>query len=210
MYEGLRFKVSLRFPPSYPHTAPTVTFDSKCFHPNVDDHGNICLDILKVRLSLHGSGWPHQNNSALTLPAPSRKRACNGAGFVGTRPRTNGPPSTTYRRSCCRCRASWEVRLAGVAHLGQRLRSLTTTDGPSRPARELSVPPSEPNNASPLNVYAAELWANQTGALGAMRLTPPCVVACSSRAAPASPTRLRASRVQTGPPGQVHASRGVI
>lgn len=49
-YEGLTFKLCLKFPASYPYTAPTVTFESRCFHPNVDDSGNICLDILKVRL----------------------------------------------------------------------------------------------------------------------------------------------------------------
>ncbi len=49
MYEGLTFKLSLKFPANYPFTAPTVTFDTPCFHPNVDEAGNICLDILKVR-----------------------------------------------------------------------------------------------------------------------------------------------------------------
>ena len=47
-YEGLTFKLSLKFPAGYPYSAPTVTFESKCFHPNVDEAGNICLDILKV------------------------------------------------------------------------------------------------------------------------------------------------------------------
>ena len=49
MYEGLTFKLSLKFPTSYPYEAPQVTFQTPCFHPNVDQYGNICLDILKVR-----------------------------------------------------------------------------------------------------------------------------------------------------------------
>lgn len=50
-YEGLRFKISLQFPQSYPYTAPRVTFVSPMWHPNVDMSGNICLDILKDQWS---------------------------------------------------------------------------------------------------------------------------------------------------------------
>lgn len=48
VYEGLQFKLSISFPSNYPFTAPTIKFDTPCFHPNVDMQGNICLDILKV------------------------------------------------------------------------------------------------------------------------------------------------------------------
>jgi len=51
VYEGLRYKLVLTFPPSYPYTPPNVTFDTMCFHPNVDQYGNICLDILKEKWS---------------------------------------------------------------------------------------------------------------------------------------------------------------
>ncbi|KAJ2550843.1 Ubiquitin-conjugating enzyme E2 C [Coemansia sp. RSA 1933] len=50
-YEGLKYKLCLRFPADYPFTAPTITFETPCWHPNVDDHGNICLDILKEKWS---------------------------------------------------------------------------------------------------------------------------------------------------------------
>eukprot|EP01105_Mastigella_eilhardi_P006574 TRINITY_DN18106_c0_g1_i1.p2 TRINITY_DN18106_c0_g1~~TRINITY_DN18106_c0_g1_i1.p2 ORF type:complete len:171 (+),score=48.55 TRINITY_DN18106_c0_g1_i1:22-534(+) len=50
-YEALTFRLTLRFPADYPFTAPTVTFDTPCFHPNVDAAGNICLDILKDKWS---------------------------------------------------------------------------------------------------------------------------------------------------------------
>lgn len=46
-YEGHTYKLSMQFPLSYPFTAPTVRFETPCFHPNVDEYGNICLDILK-------------------------------------------------------------------------------------------------------------------------------------------------------------------
>eukprot|EP00850_Spirogloea_muscicola_P011882 SM000075S21971 [mRNA] locus=s75:384172:385622:- [translate_table: standard] len=51
VYEGLTYKLSLRFPGEYPFKAPTVKFDTYCFHPNVDQYGNICLDILKEKWS---------------------------------------------------------------------------------------------------------------------------------------------------------------
>lgn len=51
VYEGLTFKLSLKFPTAYPYEAPQVTFITPCFHPNVDQYGNICLDILKEKWS---------------------------------------------------------------------------------------------------------------------------------------------------------------
>jgi len=51
VYEGLTFKLLLKFPTSYPFEAPQVTFSTPCFHPNVDQYGNICLDILKEKWS---------------------------------------------------------------------------------------------------------------------------------------------------------------
>ena len=51
VYEGLQYKLSLKFPTGYPYEAPQVTFVTPCFHPNVDQYGNICLDILKEKWS---------------------------------------------------------------------------------------------------------------------------------------------------------------
>jgi len=51
VYEGLTFKLALKFPTSYPFEPPQVTFSTSCFHPNVDQYGNICLDILKEKWS---------------------------------------------------------------------------------------------------------------------------------------------------------------
>eukprot|EP00743_Colponemidia_sp_Colp-15_P001149 GILK01001262.1.p1 GENE.GILK01001262.1~~GILK01001262.1.p1 ORF type:complete len:203 (+),score=24.91 GILK01001262.1:88-609(+) len=50
-YEGLSFKLHLKFPADYPFSAPVVSFSTPCFHPNVDMNGNICLDILKDKWS---------------------------------------------------------------------------------------------------------------------------------------------------------------
>lgn len=88
-YEGLTFKLKMAFPADYPYSAPTITFTTPCFHPNVDQHGNICLDILKDK---------------------------------------------------------WSAALS-VSTILTSLRSLLA----------------DPNPASPLNGYAAQLWENQEG-----------------------------------------------
>jgi len=87
VYQGLKYKLRLEFPAGYPYQSPTVKFSTPCFHPNVDSHGNICLDILKEKWS-----------------------------------------------------ALYEVRTI--------LLSIQSLLG-------------EPNNDSPLNTHAAELWSNQ-------------------------------------------------
>lgn len=51
VYEGLSYKLSLRFPHDYPFKPPQVKFQTLCFHPNVDQFGNICLDILQVSVN---------------------------------------------------------------------------------------------------------------------------------------------------------------
>lgn len=51
VYEGKEYKLSLQFPSTYPHKPPLVKFTTPCFHPNVDQEGTICLDILKENWS---------------------------------------------------------------------------------------------------------------------------------------------------------------
>jgi len=51
VYEGLEYRLILDFPNGYPIVAPRVRFETTCFHPNVDESGNICLDILREKWS---------------------------------------------------------------------------------------------------------------------------------------------------------------
>jgi ubiquitin-conjugating enzyme E2 C len=51
VYHGMTFQLSMKFPSNYPISAPTVKFETPIFHPNVDQSGNICLDILKDKWS---------------------------------------------------------------------------------------------------------------------------------------------------------------
>ncbi|KAG5341060.1 hypothetical protein C0989_011919 [Termitomyces sp. Mn162] len=49
VYAGLAFRISISFPPNYPYVAPTIKFETPCYHPNFDLVGGaICLDILQV------------------------------------------------------------------------------------------------------------------------------------------------------------------
>ncbi|KAJ2500961.1 hypothetical protein GGH96_002278 [Coemansia sp. RSA 1972] len=47
-YTNGRFLLDVVLPPRYPLEPPSIKFRTRVYHPNIDDFGNICLEVLKT------------------------------------------------------------------------------------------------------------------------------------------------------------------
>ncbi|KAL2251201.1 UNVERIFIED_CONTAM: putative ubiquitin-conjugating enzyme E2 37 [Sesamum indicum] len=63
VYEVGVFKIKIQIPERYPFQPPIVTFSTPIYHPNIDNGGRICLDILN--LPPKGSWQPSLNISTV-------------------------------------------------------------------------------------------------------------------------------------------------
>ena len=50
-YSGGLFFLDIHFPIDYPFKPPKINFRTRVYHPNINSHGAICLDILKSQWS---------------------------------------------------------------------------------------------------------------------------------------------------------------
>mmetsp|Transcript_42514 Transcript_42514/g.49685 ORF Transcript_42514/g.49685 Transcript_42514/m.49685 type:complete len:170 (-) Transcript_42514:438-947(-) len=78
VYDGLSYRLTINFPSDYPYTAPTIRFATPCFHPNIDEHGNICLDILKEKWSAAYSVTTVLISLQSLLSEPNNESPLNG------------------------------------------------------------------------------------------------------------------------------------
>ncbi|KAK1937493.1 putative ubiquitin-conjugating enzyme E2 [Babesia divergens] len=75
-YEKGVFKLHILCSPSYPIQPPSVSFVTKCFHPNINfQTGEVCMDVLK-------SNWS---------PAWTLQYLCRGITYILNDPNADSP-----------------------------------------------------------------------------------------------------------------------
>ncbi|KAF8785221.1 ubiquitin-conjugating enzyme E2 L3-like [Argiope bruennichi] len=47
-YNKGAFRIEINFPAEYPFKPPKITFKTKIYHPNIDEKGQVCLEIIST------------------------------------------------------------------------------------------------------------------------------------------------------------------
>ncbi|GIY43759.1 ubiquitin-conjugating enzyme E2 L3 [Caerostris darwini] len=48
-YNKGAFRIEINFPAEYPFKPPKILFRTKIYHPNIDEKGQVCLDIISTQ-----------------------------------------------------------------------------------------------------------------------------------------------------------------
>ncbi|EOB15281.1 NEDD8-conjugating enzyme UBC12 [Nosema bombycis CQ1] len=78
LYKGRILEFVIDIPKDYPFTGPKIKIKNKIYHPNVDEEGRVCLEILREGWSC---GFGLENifiNLFCILMEPSNENALNG------------------------------------------------------------------------------------------------------------------------------------
>ncbi|KAL9401686.1 hypothetical protein Peur_005535 [Populus x canadensis] len=70
-YAGGVFRLGVSFPQEYPFKPPKLTFLTKIYHPNINDKGSICVDILKNNWTAANTMTAVFNSILLLLASPN-------------------------------------------------------------------------------------------------------------------------------------------
>mmetsp|Transcript_51482 Transcript_51482/g.122433 ORF Transcript_51482/g.122433 Transcript_51482/m.122433 type:complete len:298 (+) Transcript_51482:35-928(+) len=87
-YEGGVFRLAMWFPEEYPFKPPRVQFVTPCFHPNISERGQVCLNVLKEEWSpmLTVSSLLMCIQSLLCDPNPQDPLNTQAADLLASRP----------------------------------------------------------------------------------------------------------------------------
>ena len=77
VYEGGQFILSIKFPPDNPFKPPHLKFDTKIYHPNVSDSGEICAGMIKDQWTPAMSILKVMNSLVSMMLEPNAEQAVN-------------------------------------------------------------------------------------------------------------------------------------